>query len=145
MGGPSERTGRPEIDDLLDVADAERRALEEIGAVNRAENVVADVRHAELLDAHKVLDRRCEDAHAELEAAEAAGDLARLAVARDAYEAAYAEFDRVGRELIEQAQHLMGARLDRNAMFMDQMDASWKADAAALEALRGPQSPAVDG
>ncbi|WP_345353889.1 Tn3 family transposase [Actinoallomurus liliacearum] len=75
--------------------------------------------------------------HAELQAAEAAGDLARIAAARAAYDAAYDEFDRVGRELIAEAQRLMEARLDRNAMFLDQMGASWKAGDAAMEALTG--------
>jgi len=106
VGDPHDRTGRPEIDDLLDAADAE------------------------------------------LQAAQAAGDPARIAAACAAYDAAYAEFGRVGRELIAEAQRLMEARLDRNAMFLDQMGASWKAGDAAMDALTGrrrSQPPAGSG
>lgn len=137
MDERADRTGRPEVDALLDVADAEQRALEEIGASNRAENVAADARHAELLAAHKALYRRYTDAGAQLEAAKAAGDPAAIATAKAAYDAASAECDRDGPALRAEARALLDARLERNGAFLAQMRASWKASDAAMEALTG--------
>jgi hypothetical protein len=149
VGERRDRTGRPEVDALLDIADAEQRALEEISVVNRAENVATDARHAELVAAHEVLYRRCTDAGAELDAAKAAGDPVRVAAASATYDTAYAEFDRVGRALIAEAQALMTARQERTGMFLAQMDASWKAGDVAREALtgrrRGSSQPPATG
>ncbi|MFI7127400.1 hypothetical protein ACIBQ1_17010 [Nonomuraea sp. NPDC050153] len=55
METPEGRTGRPEIDQWLDRADAQQRALAELEVVSRAENLVAHARHTDLATEHKAL------------------------------------------------------------------------------------------
>ncbi|MFC3986630.1 hypothetical protein [Streptosporangium jomthongense] len=145
MSDPAEgRTGRPEIDDLLDLADAEERALTETSAVNQAENVVAASRQDDLAAEHKALHERCRQTEEELQAAKDSGDADRIAAARAAREEANAEFARRSPVLIAEAQQLLGARLERSGEFLDQMGTVWRSQARAHDALAGRRAPEAE-
>ncbi|TDC90805.1 hypothetical protein E1292_43240 [Nonomuraea deserti] len=107
----SHRTGQPEADALLDRADTERRAVAELVTINHAEDLVTHVRQADLAAEHQALHERYEQAEAELAAATASGDPARIAGARRVRDEASATCDRAGRTLREELAGLAEAGL----------------------------------
>ncbi|GAA4102830.1 hypothetical protein [Nonomuraea soli] len=131
----SRRTGRPEVDALLDRADAEHEAVAELATVNQAEGIVSRARHADLALAHQELLERNRRAEAELEAATAAGDPDRVAAARLARDAAWATFDRFGRDLLRESAQLLTADLERQDALLSRVRTAWSAEDAAHEAL----------
>ncbi|MFI6290948.1 hypothetical protein ACIBEJ_05145 [Nonomuraea sp. NPDC050790] len=91
---PVNRTGRPEIDDLLDAADAEHQTLAELQVIGQAENIVTRSRHAEIAAEHQALDERIRQADDEMRAAQEDGEADRIAAASAARDSARADFRR---------------------------------------------------
>ncbi|NRQ34852.1 hypothetical protein HII36_23895 [Nonomuraea sp. NN258] len=142
METPEGRTGRPEIDQWLDHADAQQRALAELEVVSRAENLVGRALHTDLAAEHKALHERVSAADNALQAAKQSRDEAAIATARTAYDAAYTEFDRRGRILIAESMRLLDAGLERSGQLLHQMGDAWSAEATARDALAGrPSAP----
>ncbi|MFI6318789.1 hypothetical protein ACIBG8_14775 [Nonomuraea sp. NPDC050556] len=136
------RTGQPEVDALLDRADAANQAVNEIVTINQAEGIVSGVRVADLVSEHQALHERYEQAEAELTAATAAGDPARIASARHARDAASASCDRVGRALRREMAGLAEAGFERTGALLAQVRTAWSAEDAARDALAGrPPAP----
>jgi hypothetical protein len=134
---PEGRTGRPEIDQWLDRADAQHQALAELEVVSHAENFVAHARHTDLAAEHKTLHERVQAADHAVRAAERSGDPAAIAAARTAYKAASTEFDRRGRTLIAESIQLLDAGLQRSGQLLHQMGDAWSAEVVARDALAG--------
>ncbi|WP_214415076.1 hypothetical protein [Sphaerisporangium fuscum] len=142
METPEGRTGRPEIDQGLDHADAQQRALAELEVVSRAENLGGRARHTDLAAELKALHERARAADNALQVTKQSGDEAAIATARTAYEAACTEFDRRGRILIAESMRLLDAGLERSGQLLRQMGDAWSAEAAARDALAGrPPAP----
>ncbi|MEV0589445.1 hypothetical protein [Nonomuraea sp. NPDC050310] len=140
MAGPDEvpegRTGRPEVDRLLDRAETESRAVAELVTVNLAEGIVSHARRADLLAQHQALHQRYEQAEAELAAATASGDQVRIARARDVRDEASATCDRVGRALREEMAGLAEAGFERTGELLAKIRTAWHAEDTARQALR---------
>ncbi|MFI7696984.1 hypothetical protein ACIBQ6_48505 [Nonomuraea sp. NPDC049655] len=60
------RTGQPEVDALLDQADAAHQAVAEIVTIHHAERIVSQARLAELVAEHEALHERYQQAEAKL-------------------------------------------------------------------------------
>ncbi|WP_170223265.1 hypothetical protein [Nonomuraea turkmeniaca] len=147
----SHRTGQPEVDALLDRADTEHRAVAELVTINHAEDLVTHARQADLAAEHQALHERYEQAEAELAAATASGDPARIARARRVRDEASATCDRVGRTLREELAGLAEAGFERTGELLARMRTAWRAEDTAREALRrsardtGPLDGDADG
>ncbi|PRX45319.1 hypothetical protein B0I32_1485 [Nonomuraea fuscirosea] len=136
------RTAQPEVDALLDRADAANQAVTEIVTINQAESIVSRVRVADLVAEHQALHEQYEQADSELAAAAAAGDPNRIASARQARDAASAVCDRVGRVLRREMAGLAEAGIERTGTLLAQVRTAWSAEDAARDALAGrPAAP----
>ncbi|MEV3986852.1 hypothetical protein [Nonomuraea sp. NPDC049758] len=136
MAIPEGRTGRPEVDQLLDRADTEHRAVAELVTINHAEGLVSRARQADLAAEHQALHVQYERAEAELAVATASGDPARIASARRVRDEASAACDRVGRTLREELAGLAEAGFARTGELLAKMRIAWRAEDTAREALR---------
>ncbi|MFF0869952.1 hypothetical protein ACFYUV_49940 [Nonomuraea sp. NPDC003560] len=131
------RTGQPEVDALLDQADAAHQAVAEIVTITHAERIVSQAWLAELAAEHEALHERYQQAEAKLAAASAAGDPDQVVSARRARDQASADCDRVGRVLREEMAGLAEAGFERNGALLGQVRSAWRAEDAARAALRG--------
>lgn len=134
---PAERTGRPEVDGLLDAADAEHQTLNDLVVILQAEGVVTGSRHAELAAEHQALYERARETDHELQAAQADGEAARIAAAAAAQDRAWADFHHRSPGLIAEAQQLLAARLEHTTAVLGQTGTAWTAEAKARDALTG--------
>ncbi|MFB9207358.1 hypothetical protein ACFFV7_39655 [Nonomuraea spiralis] len=136
MANPDRRrTGQPEVDALLDRADAAHQAVNEIVTISQAESIVSRVRVADLVAEHQALHERYEQAESELAATTAAGDPARIASGRQARDAAGAICDRVGRALRREMAGLAEAGFERTGALLAQVRTAWSSEDAAHAAL----------
>ncbi|MFI6294889.1 hypothetical protein ACIBEJ_25090 [Nonomuraea sp. NPDC050790] len=138
---PANRTGRPEIDALLDTADAEHQALAELQVIGQAEHVVTGSRHAALAAEHQALCERVRRADDEMRAAQESGAADRIAAAAEAQDRTWADFHRRSPALIAEAQRLLRARLEHTGAVLGQVGTAWAAEARARDALAGRHQP----
>jgi hypothetical protein len=117
--------------------DAEQARLDEMMAVSGAESTVASARIADLKAEHDHARRRWITAKGQLTRARKDGSAEKIARWADIERRAYAEFDRIGRESIEEALTVNGARLDATGELLGQLGRTWDADAAALREATG--------
>jgi len=135
---PDRRTGLPDVDPLIDVAEAEQARLDATIVVGQAEGVVAKVRQDDLLALQKAAYRRLSAAKGRLTRACKDGSAEKIAAARAQVEAANAEADAISDDAIEQLHDLSRARWEQLGDTMQQMRRSWDAGAAVIDALSRP-------
>ncbi|WP_157255200.1 hypothetical protein [Nonomuraea typhae] len=138
---PAGRTGRPEIDGLLDAA--EHQALAELVVIGQAEDVVTRSRHAKLAAEHTALYARAQETDVEMQTASDSGDPAWIAAASTAQDRAWADFRHRSQGLIAEAQQLLAARLEHTTAALGQTGTAWADEAKARDALTGssPDGP----
>jgi len=104
-----------------DRAAAERFKLNEAMAVTSAESTVANVRMADLVEAQRAARARWTAAKGRLTRAMRDGSAKKIAAAREREQAAYAEFDHVGRQAVEEMLTLNQAGLENLGHVLDRM------------------------
>ncbi|MEV6323962.1 hypothetical protein AB0M45_22620 [Nocardia sp. NPDC051787] len=130
-----DRTGIPEVDGLIYLADREHHEFWALAAVSDAEGTVSKVRGSELADRQTAARRRWSAAKGRLTQAQKDGDAAKIAEARKRCDATYAEFDAISEAVIQELQGIVGAGLERNDQLLGQMRRSWDAGSAVIDAL----------
>lgn len=110
-------------------AAAEQAKLDEAMVVTSAESAVRGARMAELVEAQRAARARWSAAKGQVTRAMKDGGAGRIAAAREREQAAYAEFDHVGRESIEEMFTLNRSGLDSLGQVLDQMGPTWEAQA----------------
>ena len=128
------------------MADAEYRAaaeqakLNEAMVVTSAESAVRDARMAELVEAHRAARARWSAAKGQLTRAMKDGGADRIAAASERERSAYAEFDHVGRECLDEMFALNRGGLDNAGRVLDQMGPTWDAQAEVTRQLADPEA-----
>ena len=138
---PNRRAGLPDVDPLIDIAEAEQTRLDNAIVVSRAEGVVTEVRQVELVALQAAAWRRLSAAKGRLTRARKDGSAEKIAAAARRVDTAYAEACAVSDDAIEQMQALSSARLDQLGDTMQQMRRSWDAGSAVIDALSRPNPP----
>ncbi|ABW14127.1 hypothetical protein Franean1_4760 [Parafrankia sp. EAN1pec] len=131
------RTGLPDIDAFIDVADAERGTLNDLFAVNAAENAVVAIRRDELVAEQTAAHRRWSAAKGRLTRAQRDGDAGKIAAARRRVDELSAECDRNDKRITAELARLSQARHDQVGEIYDQMHRSWDAGGRVIDALEG--------
>jgi hypothetical protein len=108
--------------------------------VSEAERTVADVRMAELVAAQNRARRRHIAAKGSVTRARKDGSAEKIAAAAERERQAYAEFDRISGEAIEEMFEINGARLSALGELNDQIGRTWAADAAVLDEITRPEA-----
>lgn len=133
------RTGLPDVDALIDVAETEQTKLDATMVTGRAENVVRAAREAELVAAQQAARRRVSAAKGRLTRAQRDGDAARIAAARAQLDQAHRDFDRISDDVIRQLRALLQARFTHLDEVFEQIPPTWAAGSAVIDALAHPR------
>jgi len=128
------------VSDAADRAAAEQAKLDEAMVVTSAESAVRDARMAELVEAHRAARARWSAAKGQLTRAMKDGGADRITAAREREQAAYAEFDHVSREGIEEMFALNRGGLDNAGRVLDQLGPTWDAQAEVTRQLAEPEA-----
>ena len=123
----------------------ERVRLHEMMAISEAERAVADARMAELKAAQDLAWHRHNAAKGRITRARKDGSAAKIAAAVERERAAYAEFDRISGEVIEEMFEINSARMSALGELNDQMSRAWAEDAAAPNRIMGRNAEAGHG
>jgi hypothetical protein len=115
-----------------DRAAGEQARLSQTMAITVAESAVRSARMADLVEAQRAARARWSAAKGLLTKAMKDCSADKIAAAQKRERAAYAEFDRIGKEAIDEMLALNDAGLDNLGQVLDQMGRSWAADAAAI-------------
>jgi hypothetical protein len=125
-----------------DRAAAEQAKLDEALVVTSAESEVCHSRMADLVEAHRGARARWSAAKGQLTRAMKDGSAGRIAAAQERERAAWAEFDHVGRESIEEMFTLNRGGLDDLGRVLDQIGPTWDAQAEVTRQLADPEAEA---
>jgi len=141
------RTGLPGVDPLIERHEAEQGRLDELIAVNHAENVAVAVRRDELVAEQDAALRRWSAAKGQLTKAQRNGGAERIAAARARVTEASAEFDRISKATIAELAQLAQGRHDSVSEIFGQMRRSRDTGDAVIDTLEGlrPGTPTDDG
>jgi len=125
-----------------DRAAAEQAKLNEAMVVTSAESAVRGSRMADLVEAQRGAGARWSSAKGQLTRAMKDGSADRIAAAQQREAAAYAEFDHISREGIEEMFTLNRGGLDNLGRVLDQVGPTWAAQAEVTRQLtdRGPEA-----
>lgn len=139
------RTGLPDVDPLIEVHEVAQAALDGTMVVGAAEGVIAGVRQVELAGEQQAARRRLAAARGRLTRARRDGSAARIAAAAARVDAANAEFDAISERVIAEMFKLVRARHEHLDQLFTEIDRSWTAGAAVLDALAHPAEPGRPG
>jgi hypothetical protein len=114
---------------------AERAKLHEAMVVTAAESTVTSARMADLAEAQRAARARWSAAKGVLTKAMKDGNAAKITAAREREQAAYAEFDRISRQAVEEMLALNRRGLDNLGQVLDQMGRAWEVDAEVTRGL----------
>jgi hypothetical protein len=130
----------PGLEQLVEVHDAERAALNEAFAVGSAECVVTSSRIADLAAAQKAAYRRVSAARGQLTRAQKDGDTAKIADARSRLDELSAAADRISGTSVHEMQALLEGQLGNLGATLDQLGRAWAAGDAVTDVMiaRGP-------
>lgn len=119
---------------------AERVRLHQMMAISAAEGTVSDARMAELKAAQDRAWRRHIAAKGLVTRARKDGSAEKIATAIERERQAYAEFDRISRQAIEEMQAINAARLAELGELNHQIGRTWAAAAAVLDQITRPEA-----
>jgi hypothetical protein len=128
------------------VSDAEARAaaeqakLNELMAVTAAESGVRDARMADLVEAQRFARARWSAAKGLLTKAMRDGSAGKIAAAQERERDAYAEFDRISRDAVEEMLTLNRGGLENLGQVLDQIGPTWEAQAEVTRELADPEA-----
>ena len=131
-----------DLDEAEDREAAERAKLNEAMVVMSAENSVISIRVTELAEMHRSARARWSAAKGQLTRAMKDGSAEKIAAAREREQAAYAEFDHVGRAAIRESAALTNAGLDNLGRALDQIGPAWAAADEVMRQLTHPEPEA---
>lgn len=123
-------------------AAAEQAKLNEAMVVTSAESAVRSARMAELVEAQRGARARWSAAKGQLTRAMKDGSADRIAAAREREQDAYAEFDRISRDSVEEMLTLNRGGLENLGRMLDQIGPTWDAQAEVTRLLAGPEPEA---
>jgi hypothetical protein len=127
------------VSDAEDTAAAEREKLNRAMAITSAESTVIEARMADLVRAQRLARRRWSAAKGLVTRVLRDGSAAKIAAAQQRERGAYAEFDRIGRDAIEEMLALNRGGLDNLGHVLGQMSRTWAADAEVTRQLAARQ------
>ena len=119
-----------------------RAKLGQVMVIAAAEGTVTSARMADLVDAPRAARARWAAAKGRVTRARKDGGADKIAAAIDQENAAYQEYDRIGREAVEEMLALNACGLDNLGEILAHMTRAWEQDAAALDT--GQQEPQVN-